>query len=244
MRRDLYEEMFDQESYYWWHVGKRGLVKVLLKKYTNREKKELKILDVGCGTGMIMKELSVSGEVWGLDNDPLALNFCRKRGFKNLNKGDLLQKLPYSDKSFNTILCLDVLEHLKNDRFPLKEFYRVLRPGGVLVITVPAYPRLMGRWDKVSGHERRYLGRDLESLLRQAGFRVEKISYFNLFALLPAILVRFFKSNSRVKSYPSDFVKLPDWLNQMLIFLTNVEKSVINQTNLPAGLSIICLGRK
>lgn len=244
MRRDLYEEMFDQESYYWWHVGKRGLVKELLIRYTDLEKEKQKILDVGCGTGMMMKELSVNSEVWGLDSDPLALNFCQKRGFKNLTKGDLSQKLPYSEKSVDAVLCLDVLEHLKNDRMPLKEFYRILKPGGVLVITVPAYPQLMSRWDKVSGHRRRYLRQDLESLLCQAGFRVEKISYFNFFALLPAVLVRFFKSNLNAKDYPSDFIKLPGWLNQVLIFLTKIEKSVITQTNLPVGLSIICLGRK
>jgi hypothetical protein len=102
----------------------------------------------------------------------------------------------------------------------------------------------MSRWDKVAGHQRRYLSRDLKGLLLQTGFRIEKISYFNLFALLPAILVRFFKSNLNKRNYSSDFIKLPGWLNQMLIFLTKVEKSVITQINLPAGLSIICLGRK
>jgi len=244
MRRDLYREMFTQESYYWWHVGKRGLVKGLLKKFAGLGQKKLKILDVGCGTGMTMKDLSVGNEVWGLDGDLAALNFCRKRGFKNLTRADLSKKMPYHDKTFEVILCLDVLEHLKDDRLPLREFRRILKPGGILVITVPAYPQLMSRWDEVSGHYRRYSRSNLESLVVRAGFKIKKLSYFNFFALTPAILIRFIKSRSSKKDYASDFVNLPSWLNQFLLFLTKIEKSVINLTNLPAGLSFICLGQK
>ncbi len=244
MRRDLYAEMFRQESFYWWHVGKRELVKELLKKYADLGQKPQKILDVGCGTGMLLKDLSTEGEVWGLDKDQLALNFCQKRGFKNLTKADLTKKLPYAERTFTVILALDVLEHLQNDHFALAEFSRLLQPGGFLVLTVPAYPQLWSRWDKVCGHQRRYSAQDLGGVVSQAGFRLRKLSYFNSFALLPAVLVRFIKSLFSRQNYHSDFFKLPSFLNQFLLFLTAGERKILLKTDLPAGLSLICLAQK
>lgn len=244
MRRDLYEEMYRQESYYWWHVGKRGLVKALLKEFTGLRKKSLKILDVGCGTGMMMKELSENSEIWGLDNDPLALKFCQKRGFTNFKNGDLEKKLPFKDKSFEIVLCLDVLEHLRDEKLPVKEFFRILKPKGFLVVTVPAYPALMSRWDLVCGHQRRYTQEGIKRLLGEVGFAPRKTSYTNFFSLLPAILVRFLKSNFQKENYSSDFLDLPPWLNRFLLGLAKVEKRIIIKANLPAGLSLICLAQK
>jgi 2-polyprenyl-3-methyl-5-hydroxy-6-metoxy-1,4-benzoquinol methylase len=249
MRQDLYSEMYRQEEYYWWHVGKRKIVKTLLKKYNLLENPLARILDVGCGTGMILKEISSQGEVWGLDNDEQALKFCRKRGLRFLKKANLQQKLPFEDQSFDVILCLDVLEHLKNEDLSISEFRRLLKPKGMLVITVPAYPALWSYWDEISGHQRRYSPKTLVDLLKRNNFQVTKLSYFNFFVFLPVVLIRIFKSilGKKAKSrgdYTSDFIELPVFLNNFLLFLAEIERAAIIKINIPAGLSLVCLGRK
>lgn len=96
MLNKLYEEMYKQEEYYWWHLGKRNAVKDLLSRYFTSQKK-IKIFDVGCGTGMMLQELKKyypESEVWGIDSSDQAINFCQKRGFNFIKKADLSVKLP------------------------------------------------------------------------------------------------------------------------------------------------------
>jgi len=246
MQKEFYDDMYRQEKDYWWYVGRRRLVLALLKHLLNLRKKSRKFLDVGCGTGVLMQDLSIYGESWGMDCSLIVLNYCRKRGNRFLKKADLEEKLPFKNDFFEVVTCLDVLEHIKNEKSALKELFRIIKPGGLLVITVPAFPKLWTYWDEKNGHKRRYLLKELKVKLRKEGFKVVKASYFNVSILIPVILVRWLKSflGRQPKKMPTDFIDMPKIINSLLIVIANFERFFVLKTGLPVGLSIICLARK
>lgn len=245
MRIDLYQEMYHQEEYYWWHVGKRKLILSLLNQFL-KGKSELKLADMGCGTGKMLEELEKFGQAWGFDSSPKALSFCRQRGHKYLSKVDVSRTLPLKDNSFDAALVLDVLEHLKDDNASISEFHRVLARGGILVVTVPAYQFLWSYWDKMLGHQRRYNKKNLVLKLEKGGFVVQKICYYNALVFPMAFIFRFFKGIfQRDSQNPgSDFISLPSYLNNFLLFLSGIERFFIQKAGLPFGLSLICIAKK
>lgn len=237
MREDLYPEMYLQEEQYWWHIAKRRLVIDFVPKIPR------KILDVGCGTGMLMKELRQRGYfVCGIENNRLAIEFCKKRGLEEIKTCDLENNLTIDDNSFEVVTCLDVLEHIENDENLLKEFRRIIKPFGFLILTLPAYMYLWSYWDEMLGHKRRYDKGKLLEKLQEAGFQVVKISHFHSF-LLPLVFVfRMLKSISKKRT--SDFVEVPKFINKILLFVSFLERKMIRRTNLPLGLSFFVVAKK
>ena len=246
MRSDLYKEMYELEESYWWHVAKRRLVKMFLQQYlTSFSDKEY--VDVGCGTGKLLEEKK-KWKKWkrviGLDGSDQALNFCRRRGITEVRKEDFEKKLTLKTESVDVITCLDVVEHVEKDQELLKEFYRVLRPGGYSVITVPAYQWMWTYWDDILGHKRRYTKIEVELKFVKAGFKVTKISYFYSYLLPIALLFRFVKSFSPKTKGSSDFIALPHWVNQILLAFSAVETRLVKNVTLPIGLSVVCVAQK
>lgn len=246
MRKNLYSQMYRQESYYWWHLAKRQMVNNFITNYCSTRSGKLKILDLGCGTGKLMQELSSCGQCYGLDYSPLALRFCQQQGIKKhyLIKADINTTLPLPENSFDIITILDVLEHTKNDQAVLKEIKRVLKPNGLLILTVPAYQSLWSYWDKMLGHKRRYHRSQLLSIFSQTKFNIVKLTYFHSFVLIPAILIRRFKSLNKHSSKTSDFIELPKIINKILLLVTNGENKLLQHFNLPFGLSLFAIVSK
>ena len=113
-----------------------------------------------------------------------------------------------------------------------------------MIITVPAYKQLWTYWDDVLGHKRRYEKEGLKRKMKEAGFKVEKICYFYSYLLPLALFVRSIKSCSDDWKKDSDFVKVPNWVNQTLLALARVELEILKRADIPAGLSLVCVGRK
>lgn len=246
MRVDLYKDLYQKESYYWWHVGKRRLVVSLIKEYVlskKPEKKKLKILDVGCGSGKLMDDLKDFGRVSGVDSSKKALTFCEQRGLRNIYRADISDKLPFPEETFDLALLLDVLEHTEDDGKVLRNLERVLMKEGFLILTVPAYQTLFSYWDKMLGHKRRYNKNDLSRKLKKNGYQVLKMSYFNSFILAPAVFFRLFKSRLSKSKLSSDFVNLPSVFNSLLLYLSDLERKILKFLNIPFGLSIIVLAK-
>jgi ubiquinone/menaquinone biosynthesis C-methylase UbiE len=244
MRKDLINEMFKLESEYWWHKAKRRLILHLCQHYKVFQKSN-NILDVGCGTGMMMTELSSKGSVFGVDGSLQALSFCKKREQAKVLCCDLTYPLPFKSEYFDMVTILDVLEHLDNDSLILSEIRRILKSSGYFFLTVPAYPMLWTYWDVILGHKRRYRRKQLKKLLEDHGFVVKNSSYFYSFLLPVAIIFRLVKSlfgDSLAKS--SDFIKLPKAINNLLLFLSKIEMNLIEHIRIPAGLSVICVCQK
>jgi SAM-dependent methyltransferase len=252
MREDLYEDLYVKEQDYWWHVGKRAIVYNLLEKYLpGRADGERKALDLGCGAGLNLDHLSKYARPVGTDFSEEALRFCRERGHTLLCKADAAG-LPFPDAEFDIITALDVIEHLDDDHEALLELRRTMRPGGLLIISVPAYPALWSYWDDILGHRRRYTTRSMREAVERSGLVVRKVSYSNAIILPPAVAVRVMKS-LRQKSADAggqggdpetDFMPVPGWINRMLIAYYRWEARTLRRRRLPFGLSVVCVAQR
>lgn len=239
MRSDLHNQIYHLEESYWWYKSRRNLIKELLPKC-----KSLKILDIGCGTGKLMEELQPYGQIYGIDASPRAVSFCRSRHLQRVYKTTFPRHRHLKHHRFDVIICLDVLEHIRNDGLAIRTINQLLRPGGKLILTVPAYPWLFSYWDKISGHYRRYSTSQLQSLLSHAGFNIIKISHLYSFLLPIAIPFRFIRNHLFKKSPKSDFIKLASGVNQLLFNLATLERVLLKYINLPFGLSLLCVAQK
>lgn len=238
-----YEQMYNLESFYWWFVARRKLLRDLIATERNLPANAT-ILDVGCGTGLNHSVLSQFGRVFGADSSETALKFSRDRGVENLVMSDA-ENLQFADETFDLVTALDVLEHTNDDRAALAEIARVTRPGGRLLATVPAYGFLWSEHDEALHHRRRYTGHELRNKLTNAGFVVERSTYFIHLLFFPILLARIWqnltKKNLEAKT---SHIILPKWVNSLLIRILDFERLLIRGFNLPFGVSLVCIARK
>ncbi len=238
MEKYLYEDLYKLEDSHWWHIAKRRPVLEILQGIKSQTK--LKILDVGCGTGKNMEMFSKIGEVWGIDNSKDAINFCKKRGLKNL-KLATLESNGFEDNQFDIVTMLDVLEHIEDDFAAIIEVKRILKKGGNIILTVPAYGWLWSKWDEVLHHKRRYTRQSLVSVFDRAGFKVKKVSYMYSFLVLPVLISRSLKSLFFPNDYGSDFKLNSGMINKLFDFLSQLEFKLSNIFTIPFGTSIVCM---
>ncbi len=234
------------EDVHWWFIARRRILLGILNRYigasTNGARR---ILDVGCGTGTMLTYLARFGDAQGVDIDPEAIEYCHARGLTKVSQSGA-DTLPFDNDTFDLVTALDVIEHIDDDLGAMRETRRVLRPGGRLLMTVPAYRFLWGRQDEINLHKRRYVAREVRNRLKSAGFDVEKLTYMNalLFPAIAAIrLVR------RVLPTPvettSDFAfPAPRPLNYLLSELFGAERYVLGRFDIPFGVSILALAQK
>jgi len=197
------------------------------------------LLDVGCGTGSLLAELKLFGKTRGIDPSREAIAICHNRGLRQAVVGRA-EKIPFPARSFDVVTLMDVLEHT-DDEIVIAEVTRVLKPSGLLIASVPAYPWLWSSWDTVLGHRRRYTAQTLLSVLRKSGFKPRFVTHAYIFALLPVILIRILKSLLYAdQQYPSDFAITNGLIQKTLLALTKVERYVALRWHIPIpwGLSI------
>lgn len=189
MDRSVYVVEAEIQRSHWWFAGRRRLfARELLKAGAERQGS---VLDIGSGTGSnlrMLRDLGFAGVV-GLDNNEEAVRFCAEMGLGEVRLGDICA-LPFANSSFDLILATDVIEHVEDERLALREIARVLRPGGKVLITVPAFDILWGLQDRVAHHFRRYRLRPLRGQIEQAGLRLLQMFYFNYLLFFPIWLAR------------------------------------------------------
>jgi SAM-dependent methyltransferase len=243
MREDFYAEYFRIEDRHWWFIGRRRIVLALLAAHlSRREGGGRRILDLGCGTGTMLAHLRRFGEVQGVDADERAVKFCRSRGEDRVQ---LLRArtLPFPDHTFDLVTALDVLEHIEDDEGALQEVARVLRPGGTLLATVPAYGWMWGAQDEISHHFRRYTAGQLEKLICRARFETERLTYFNTILFPPIAAIRVARRVWRRQSDTrSDFeMTQPGVVNRMLSGVFSSEARWLRRRDLPVGVSLLAV---
>lgn len=240
MKKSLYDELYLLEEKHWWHLAKRDIGLQLLKKYLS--KKNPKILDIGCGTGKNVEVLEKLGTTWGIDVSEKAILYCKKRGLKKVKLAKA-EATGFKDNSFDAVVLFDVLEHV-DDTQTVKEILRILKPNGLVLITVPAYPWLWSKWDEVLHHKRRYTKKSLTRLFAAKEFKKVHFSYAFSYLLIPAYVIRKIKSVFLKKDYPSDFKLSSSGINSVMFFITKLEYFFIERGLLPFGTSIVYLARK
>ena len=248
MERSYYQEYFFFEQDNWWFVSRRRILVSLLRHFLPR-RNDLQILDAGCGTGINLEYLAEFGNVVGADNSEEAIEFCRKRGNASVVRTDLCD-LEWKDDHFDLVTALDVIEHIDRDEVAVRELARVTKPGGHLLVTVPAFPALWSEHDEINHHRRRYRAATLRDLLLSHGCEIVKFTYMNAFLFPIAYAVRTWQQlRHRIfgkSAHPprTDFVDYHPVVNAILTAIFTAETPLVTFAGLPFGLSIVCIARK
>ncbi|MGI4789635.1 MAG: class I SAM-dependent methyltransferase [Janthinobacterium lividum] len=247
MKHEEYERMYRFEDRYWWFVARRHLITSLLETQYERTGK-LRILDIGCGTGKMLDDLKPFGEVIGADFSPEALQFCVTRGVPaELARADV-RRLPFADSSFDVVTAMDIIEHIDDDKAASSEIFRVLKPGGRLLVTVPAFPSLWSEHDDALHHYRRYTSPRLKDLFQRVGLHVEKISYTVTTLFVPIWIFRQISNLLPQKrtdgEKKANLINFSGPVNQALLSLSQWETRLLQTLSLPFGVSVVCIAHK
>lgn len=239
------ERMKKMEEEYWWHVGRRYIIRRFMEHYLGPHG-SLRILDLGCGTGRNLELLEQFGDAVGVEPPGPGLDQVRAMGIgeDRIVSGDATN-IPFPDGTFDLVTAFDVLEHLDDDAAGLAEIHRVLKPAGMLLLTVPAYRFLWSVHDEALGHRRRYVASEVHSLLNTNRFVSIRRSYAISFAL--PMIMSFRIAQGLVPSLASQgasYVEVPDRTNRFLTNLLKVEARLMGAIDLPFGASIIALARR
>ncbi len=247
-RTDEHDAMFASETVLWWYVALREYVLDWLRLTDTMPRAVLTILDAGCGTGGMLEWLKPYGTAVGIDLAPHAVHIARTRRNCLVAQGSLIA-LPFPDETFDTAVSLDVLSDagIAIEAAALDELYRALRPGGRLLLNLPAFTSLAGEHDVAVRTARRYTTKEARALVEAHGFHVERCSYWNM-ALAPAVwLVR---RVSRWKPLDaatahSDIAPPAAPINRTLLGIARLERRLLRRVpRLPFGSSLLILARK
>lgn len=232
--------MFEAEDTQWWYAGMRAISFALLDAAPTDRLGLL--LDAGCGTGGNLPYLARRGRAVGVDLSEHALQLARRRE-SNVARA-ALAALPFPDGIFDAVVSFDVLYHrwVADDAAAARELARVIRPGGLLFVRVPALQMLRGAHDEAVHTRHRYTRREVMALLRAAGLEVLRCTYGNTL-LFPALALR--RALDRFTGRQgSDVQFLPRPLEWTFRSLLQLEARFIRRFSLPIGTSVFGLGRK
>jgi len=235
-----YERMFSVENRHWWYRGLRSLVWQTWESLPGRP--EGPLLDIGCGTGGTLE--GATRPAVGIDMSGEALRFCRSRGQRALARADAAA-LPFAESSFAGAVMLDVLYHqaVTNPGRVLREARRVLKPGGRLIVNVPAYEWLRSSHDHAIHTARRFTRPQLHALFDSNGLAVERISYWNTFLFPAAAAVRLLRKSAAREE--SDLANYHHGLGaQVAGGVLDFERALMRRMALPFGLSVFAVGRR
>jgi SAM-dependent methyltransferase len=242
-----YRRMYSLEDHYWWFVGRRHLALALLRDAANRDgkqdgEKRMRVLDVGCGTGVVLRDVGVWTQAIGLDMSPIALALSKERGLSKLVKGRG-EHLPIASNSVDAVIALDIFEHIEDDLAAITEVFRVLRSGGSLILSVPAFMSLWGPHDVALMHYRRYRRRQLRETLVKAGFSRPRISHSVFFLFPIVVLFRVFEKR-KIGPAKASLPAVPGWMNSLLIGMQGFEAWLVRRISLPWGSSLVAVAKK
>lgn len=228
---------------HWWYRGRRRIIRSELDKLPLPAGAQ--VLDAGCGSGRTLAELQPYGEVYGIELNPDAAAIAKDRGIGDVRIGRL-EALPWADRTFDLVTCLDVIEHTPDDRATLRELRRVTKPGGWLLVTVPAYQALWSSHDEANHHYRRYGREMLAAAATGAGWDLERMTSFNSLLLAPAAAMRLAQRRQNHRSgAPKHDPALrlgPPWLNDALEQPLRLEaRWLARGRTLPLGLSLLAV---
>lgn len=242
-----------EEDKHWWFATRTRAILALLDKYAGEGKNGRRVLDVGAGAGNMMHHLAHYGDVVGLEYNPKPIPVAHERGF-DVRQGSATD-MPFEDESFDLVALLDTVEHIADEKAVFDETYRVARPGGHIIVTVPAFMWLWSHNDVINLHERRYTAGELRRKLQASGWQVRYCGYNNclIFPLgAGMILLRKWLGKEPdmasphfdEEAYQVEMEPAPPWLNTLLEGIGKIEVALLKRVELPVGTSIIAVAEK
>jgi SAM-dependent methyltransferase len=238
MERVVYKQMAELDQRHWWYRARREVIAALIRRLANPPQ-GARILEIGCGTGHNLAMLGQFGEVDALELDEEARSLAESR----LGKGVINARLPelsgVGQRLYDLIGAFDVIEHIDDDRAAIASTASRLKPGGRLVVTVPAHQWMWSAHDVVNHHKRRYSKRELRSLITGSPLRLDAIGYFNSL-LFPVAVAERMTSKLRRKD-AADLRLPPAPINSALEKAFAAERHLIGRLPLPPGLSLFAV---
>jgi SAM-dependent methyltransferase len=237
--------MYAAEERQWWYAGMRAITDALLEEPRRGLRAEGRplLVDAGCGTGQNLRHFGGSARARGFDLSPDALRFCRARGVLAARASVLA--LPVRAGSVDIVTSFDVIYHgwVESDLLAVKELVRTLRPGGILLVRVPALMLLWGAHDEAVHSRHRYTAKELRDLLSRAGLEQVRVTYCNMI-LFPLLALR--RTLDRwLGRHGSDVEFLPAPLEWLFLRFLRLEARLIGLgLRLPIGASVMAVGRK
>jgi SAM-dependent methyltransferase len=241
-----YDYMFQLEDSLWWYVGMRRIVDGMLSRNLGNGGSPARVLDAGCGTGGSLAQLGRFGEVTAFDFEPraAAMSATREHGRIMVASTDAI---PFADEIFDLVTSFDVICQLESpaDEQALTEMARVLKPGGSLVVRVPAIQALYGPHDVTLHTKHRYSSSELAKKVEKAGLRLRESTYANTILFPVAMARRLLAKVLRSNAEGSDVRPVAAPINTALTAVLAVEAAILRRTRrLPFGLSVIVMATK
>jgi SAM-dependent methyltransferase len=246
MDKNEYSIMYTVENDYWWYRGLQALVGKYIQRFAKKSAARPAILDAGCGTGRMMELASGFGTVEGFDFSTDALDFCAKRGLRSAVQQDM-NDWTSPPSTYDIIYSLDVLCHssIKNSQEVLNRFYSALKPGGMLIMNLPAFELLRRNHDAAVYTKHRFTKAPFVRMLKAAGFSVQVATYRLPHFFFIMLLKKFLEKLSPSKKPRSDLNLLPGWINGILLLFNYIENAMIFRgIPMPVGGSLFAVGKK
>jgi SAM-dependent methyltransferase len=241
MERVVFDRMAELDQVHWWFVARRRILAEVIRRIVKPPKKA-RILEVGCGTGHNFGMLKQFGKLDACELDYCARALATKRLRRKVEDAKLPDLSMFERNSYDLVAVLDVLEHVRGDVGALRAIHRRLKPGGALLLTVPANPWMWSAHDAAHHHFRRYSKRQLAKVLRDAGFEVQLLSYFNslLFPLVASarIVGKIVGKEAADDSLPAGPV------NAALDKIFGLEAGLIGRFPMAFGVSLVAVVRR
>ncbi|MDB5096327.1 MAG: hypothetical protein JWM80_748 [Cyanobacteria bacterium RYN_339] len=239
----LYHTFYEVEKVHWWCRTRKDILVDVTHALLPAGGK---VLDVGCGTGFFIENLGPGFEAWGLDASPLAVSMCRERGLSRVFEGSATELAAVADERFDAVFMFDVLEHLDDDLGALERAKTLLKPGGLIIVTVPAFEFLWSKHDDITQHKRRYVRAQLADLFGRARLETLKLTYFNSYLFPIAAVRRLGRRLTRTDDgveFDVPAKPLNDFLGRVFRSETARVLAAGPEGAFPVGLSLLAVGR-
>jgi 2-polyprenyl-3-methyl-5-hydroxy-6-metoxy-1,4-benzoquinol methylase len=238
MERILYDRMAEHDSTHWWYRGRRDVLSAIIKRKVTLPA-NARILEIGCGTGHNLAMLGGFGDVDAIEIDDDSRAIASGRLGRDVGASPLPELAGVSDKSYDMIALLDVLEHVEDDRAALRATARRLRSGGTILLTVPQYPWMWSGHDVANHHHRRYTKATLRAAIADAGLALKMLQSFNSLLFPLAAADRLVARATGREG--SDDALPPAPVNTVLEKVFAFERYLVGRVPMPPGLSLIAL---